>query len=181
MKRFKTEYPGIFYREADRIGGRGKEKVFYVVYKKGGKVCEEKAGQQYADDMTGAKAARIRGELIEGKRLSRPEKKKARKERLERWTIDKLWVSYKETHPAVKSIDIDEARYRRHLGPSFGDEEPIDLSPLDVKRVSIKLAENKETGDGEKRAGIAQSDHKLWWEKPAVQDSKFFDRDASRK
>ncbi len=34
MKRFKTDYPGIFYREADRIGGKGKEKVFYLVFKK---------------------------------------------------------------------------------------------------------------------------------------------------
>ena len=55
MKRHSTKYPGIFYREADRIGRPGKEKVFYIVFKRNGKVFEEKVGRQYADDMTPAK------------------------------------------------------------------------------------------------------------------------------
>lgn len=74
MKRTKTEYPGVFYREAIRIGGKGKEKVYYIVFKKAGKVLEEKAGRQYADDMTAAKTARIRADRIEGRRESRKEK-----------------------------------------------------------------------------------------------------------
>ena len=73
MKRHKTTYPGVFYREAERIGGKGLEKVFYIVFKKAGKVMEEKAGRQFKDDMTPAKAARIRAERIEGKRQSRKE------------------------------------------------------------------------------------------------------------
>ena len=96
MKRHKTSYRGVYFREADRLGGPGKrvmtkteimsdgslkinpeawevgkEKVFYIIFKKDGKVHEEKVGRQYADDMTPARAARIRGERIEGKRLSR--------------------------------------------------------------------------------------------------------------
>ena len=59
MKRLKTDYPGVFYREADRIGGKGKERVYYVLFKKDGRLHEEKVGRQYADDMTAAKAARI--------------------------------------------------------------------------------------------------------------------------
>ncbi|RQW79464.1 MAG: site-specific integrase, partial [Geobacter sp.] len=73
MKRHKTNYPGVFYREADRIGGKGKERVYYIVFKKDGKFHEEKVGRQYADDMTAARAARIRGERIENKRQSRKE------------------------------------------------------------------------------------------------------------
>ena len=72
-KRIKTKYPGVFYREAKRIGGKGSEKVFYIVFKKDGKVIEEKAGRQFVDDMTEARAAGIRAERIEGKRLSRKE------------------------------------------------------------------------------------------------------------
>ena len=34
MKRHKTTYPGVFYREADRLGGPGKERVYYIVFKK---------------------------------------------------------------------------------------------------------------------------------------------------
>ena len=59
MKRFKTEYPGVFFRKAARIGGKGIEKVFYIIFKKDGKNQEEKVGRQYADDMTSAKASRI--------------------------------------------------------------------------------------------------------------------------
>lgn len=139
MKRFKTAYPGVFTREADRIGGKGKEKVYYAVFKKDGKVCEEKCGRQYADDMTPAKAARIRGELIEGKRKSRPEKREAQKAIQDRWTIEKLWASYKETNPGLKSVKKDEARYKKHIGPSLGKKEPVDLAPLDVDRIRIFL------------------------------------------
>jgi hypothetical protein len=42
MKRIKTEYPGVFYREAIRIGGKGMERVYYIVFKKDGKFGEEK-------------------------------------------------------------------------------------------------------------------------------------------
>lgn len=59
-KRLKTKYPGVFYREVNRIGTPGKERVYYVVFKKEGKVLEEKVGRQHADAMTPAKAARIR-------------------------------------------------------------------------------------------------------------------------
>ena len=46
IKRHKTDYAGVFYREVRRIGRKGKERVYYVVYKKDGKVIEEKAGCQ---------------------------------------------------------------------------------------------------------------------------------------
>ena len=70
-KRCKTRYSGVFYRETERIGMKGTEKVFYIVFKKEGKVFEEKVGRQFADNMTEAKAAGIRAERIEGKRASR--------------------------------------------------------------------------------------------------------------
>jgi hypothetical protein len=54
MNRCKTDYPGIFYQEARRIGDNEPERIYYIVFKPGGKVFEEKAGPQYADDMTAA-------------------------------------------------------------------------------------------------------------------------------
>lgn len=74
IKRNKTNYPGVFFREGQRLGGRGIEKIYYIVFKdKNGKVIEEKAGRQYSDDMTPARASAIRSERIDGKRLSRKE------------------------------------------------------------------------------------------------------------
>ena len=141
MKRFKTEYPGVFYRETKRIGSKGTEKVFYIVFKKDGKVHEEKAGRQYADDMTAARAARIRGELIEGKRKSRPEIREEKKAIKDCWTIEKLWGAYKKNHPALKGLVQDECRFKKHIKPSLGQKEPFTLVPLDVDRIRIKLLE----------------------------------------
>ena len=147
MKRLPTDYPGVFYREGTRIGGKGIEKIFYVVYKKDGKIQEEKAGRQYADDMTPARASGIRAELIEGKRLPRKEQRKRREEEKKakdnRWTISKLWKEYKRNKPGLKGIVTDENRYTNHIRPFFGKKEPTDILPLDVKRLQIKLSRTK--------------------------------------
>ena len=71
--RCKTKYPGVFYREVQRIAGPGSERVYYVVYRKDDKWHEEKVGRQFADDMTPARAAAYRADRIEGKRKSRKE------------------------------------------------------------------------------------------------------------
>lgn len=142
-RRIKTNYPGVFYREADRIGGQGTEKVFYVVFKQNGKVVEEKVGRQYVNDMTPARAARIRAERIEGKRQSRKEIRKqeeaARKAEQDHWTIARLWEQYKAMNPEVKAIRKDEDRFRRYLKDTVGMKEPRELVPLDVDRLRISL------------------------------------------
>jgi len=149
-KRHETGYPGVFYRKARRIGAKGMEKVFYVVYKKAGKWNEEKAGRQYANDMTAAKAATIRGELIEGKRLPRKEEKaaeeaakeaeKAVKEAEEnRYTVKKLWEEYLENMPGLKGLAQDQNRYELHLADAFGSKEPKEIIPLDVDRLRVSM------------------------------------------
>lgn len=146
-KRKKTTYPGVFYRESKRIGSKGIEKVYYVVYKKKGKLYEEKAGRQYADDMTPARAAHIRSELIEGKRLTRKAKREqehARKEaEADKWTVQKLFDAYMEGRPAGKSLTTDKGRYAKYLKIPFGDTEPKDILALDVDRLRIKLLKEK--------------------------------------
>jgi integrase len=141
--RIKTNYPGVFYREVERIGGPGTEKVFYVVFKKDGKVNEEKVGRQFVDDMTPARAARIRAERIEGKRPSRKEirEQEEAKQKAEqnRWTIVRLWEEYKRGNPAVKAIRKDEDRFNRYLKDTFGNREPKELVPMDVDRLRINL------------------------------------------
>ncbi len=72
-KRFKTKHPGIHYIEAKAAGSGRKERVYYIVYRKNGKLIEEKAGRQFQDGMTPAKARRMRIDCIQGRRLSRKE------------------------------------------------------------------------------------------------------------
>ena len=142
-KRIKTKYPGVFYRNAKRIGGKGTEKVYYVVFKKSGKVHEEKAGRQFADDMTPARAAHIRAERIEGKRMSRKEireqEEALKKTEANKWTIDRLWQEYKKNKPNLKGMHTYESAYKLHIKPYFAKKEPKDILPLDIHRVKNKL------------------------------------------
>ena len=143
-KRIKTDYPGVYYREAKRIGGKGMEKVYYVRFKKDGKVIEEKVGRQYVDDMTPARASKFRSDRIEGKRLSRKEIRQQR-EKAEKaakqvvWTIGKLFDAYIKTRPDNKSRKVDKNRFEKHLKPKLGKKKPDDLAPLDIDRIRISL------------------------------------------
>jgi len=152
-KRRKTSYPGVFFREAERIGGKGTEKVYYVVFKKNGRVFEEKVGRQYIDAMTPARAATIRGERIEGKRLSRKEIKAKetalRAAEADKWTVARLWDEYRKNAPK-KGNESDKSRYNKYIKPNFGDMEPKDILPLDVDRVRIKLLKTLAPGTVEK-------------------------------
>lgn len=146
-KRIKTTYPGVFFRESARIGGKGSERVYYIVFKKAGKVLEEKAGRQYADAMTPAKAASLRAQRIEGKRLSRKEirlheisLKEADKTK---WTLNRLWQSYKENHIMNKSLKVDDGRYTLYLKEPFGEKEPKSIILLDVDRLKLRTLKNK--------------------------------------
>ena len=142
--RKETDYKGVFYREAKRLGkNTGSEKVYYAVFWKDGEWIEEKVGRQFADNMTSAKANRIRGDLIEGRRPLRREIRKRKKEKgtaaESRWTFDKLFREYVKGRPDNKARSVDANRYENYLQPYFGKKEPMELAPLDVERLRIKL------------------------------------------
>ena len=135
-------YVGVYYRMADRIGGKGREKIYYVVYKKDGKVIEAKAGRQYSDDMTPARASKFRNNLIEGREQTRQEKRMAEKAAKEaeaiRWTIDKLWDYYCENHTDNKSLGNEKAKYEKAVRGKMGKKEPGERGTLDVGRLRLK-------------------------------------------
>lgn len=140
-KRIKTTYPGVFYREGKRAGG-GVEKIYYIVFKQDGKVLEEKVGRQYQDNMTPAKASRIRAERMEGRRQSRKEIRQEQAAK-EAGTISQLWEVYKENRPDLKSVAADDHRFRFHLKKPFGNKAPSDILTLDVDRMRIRLLKNR--------------------------------------
>lgn len=146
MKRHKTTYPGVFYREAERIGGTGLERVYYIVFKKDGKVIEEKVGRQFINDMTPARAAKIRGERIEGKRPSRKEIREAQKAQREeeknRWTIARLWEEYTTNRP-LKGLIQDRCRFDKYIGPIWGEKEPHQIQPLEMDRLRLRILKDK--------------------------------------
>ena len=144
MKRQKTAYAGVYYREVRRIGGPGTEKIYYAVFKRDGKTVETKIGRQYVDDMTPARAARIRAELIEGRRETRKEKRDREQaeaaEVAKIWTLDRLAAAYFETFKDGPPKRTDIGRYKNHLAAEFGNRQPADIIKLDIDRLRIRLS-----------------------------------------
>ncbi|MGA9111643.1 MAG: integrase, partial [Smithella sp.] len=135
--RIKTKYPGVYYIPKE------KEKVFYIYYRSNGKQIEEKAGRQFADDMTAAKAAGIRAERSKGKEPSnnaRREKVKAAKEAESgKMTLARLWDEYEANRADSKAINTDKGRFQKYLFPEFGNKEPHNIIRLDIDRLRVRL------------------------------------------
>lgn len=145
QKRNKTNYPGVFFIEGSRAGKP--ERIFYISFYKYGKKVEEKAGRQFKDNMSAAKANRIRSQKIDGILLTNQERREAieaqKKTEADKWTIDRLWTAYKESKPDLKGLVTDQSRYKKYLKTPFGDKEPKDILALDVKRLEINLLKKK--------------------------------------
>jgi integrase len=136
-KRNWTKYPGIYYTEGRGAGGKA-EKTYYVVYRRQGKLIEEKAGRERQDDMTPAKAAGIRAKRIEGKELPNAEKRRAEQEAKKRespWTIIRLWEEYEKTKVKNKSLSTDKYRYKKYIMDTIGNKEPHKVVLLDIDRL----------------------------------------------
>lgn len=139
--RYKTKYAGVYYIEG--TGASGPEKIYYIMYRRNGKLIEEKAGRQYQDDMTPARAAGIRTNRIEGEELPNTERREAERKALneakERWTISNLWKEYESQKSDSKSQRIDKIRFNMYLVNDFGSKEPQEIIQLDVDRIRINL------------------------------------------
>lgn len=140
MKRFSTDYPGIFYRIGERIGGKGEERIYYILFKKNGKILEEKVGRQYADDMTPARAARIRADRIEGRRASRKELREAKKAAEGKVTMNRIWELYNAQRRACRGRENDRGLYHNYLKMPLGEKEPHKIARLDTDRLRINLS-----------------------------------------
>ena len=118
-RREKTRYPGVFFIVGmDQATGKP-DKIFYIRYRKEGREIEEKAGRQYADKMTAAKAAIKRGERIRGNQPSNKERREIKetekKAEAGRWTVKRLWEEYKKNRPGLKGIVTDQNRFQKQF------------------------------------------------------------------
>lgn len=145
--RHKTSYPGVFFIEGTHVATGKPERIFYIRYRRDGKMVEEKAGRQDQDDMTAAKASRLRGKRIDGDQLSNAGKRaieKAEKEAaVKKWTIERLWKEYKRLNPHLKGLPSDKSRFKKYLSPALGDKEPTEILTLDVDRLRLRLLKKK--------------------------------------
>lgn len=140
QKRFKTHYIGVYYIEGTSIATGKPERIYYIYYRKNGKQIEERVGRQNKDNMTPAKASRIRAMRIDGIQSSNKEK---REEKLNHWTFNRLWEEYKSRKPFNKSLSVDDNRFKNHINPYFGEKTPSEISQFEVDKLRIKLLRTK--------------------------------------
>lgn len=138
MKRIPTKYPGVFYIEGKSLTGKP-EQIFYIRYRRDGKMIEEKVGRQFQDDMTPARANAVRWLRIRGKEQSNQEQREVEKAREQIWTVSRLWEEYKKNKPSLKGIVTDENRFQKHIAPILGAREAHEIVPLDVDRLWLKM------------------------------------------
>ncbi|MBU1568802.1 MAG: site-specific integrase [Proteobacteria bacterium] len=143
QERFKTSYPGVFYIEGNAVGRAGTERIYYIRYKREGKLTEEKAGRQYQDDMTPARAAGLRAQRIEGKQKSNQKKREEQAKLADRWTIERLWNEYRKHLPGGEATKTDISRWQLYLQKGFSQKEPKEIVRLDVDRLRINLLKKK--------------------------------------
>lgn len=143
MKRYRTQYKGVYYRIGERIGGAGEERIYYIVFKKNGKVHEEKVGRAYADKMTATKAHLKRAARIENREKSRKQirqdeqaKKTAEADKM---TFAKLWEQYKAQRTDGRGKQNDTYIFKNYLEDVIGKKEPHQLIKLDIDRLRINL------------------------------------------
>lgn len=150
--RNKTEYPGVVYLESKSASGKA-EKIFYIYYRKrneAGKLVqvEEKVGRSIRDNMTAAKANRIRTERIEGRQPSNNERRAAEQAAKDaeagRWTIGKLWKEYRAANEDKTRIAVtDDYRFRQYLEGPFGKKTTDEIDPLSIDRLRVKMSKTR--------------------------------------
>ena len=143
QERFHTAYPGVFYIEGKAVGRTGTERIYYIRYKREGKPTEEKAGRQYQDDMTPARAAGLRAQRIEGKQQSNQKKREEQAQLANRWTIERLWTEYCKHLPGGEATKPDTSRWQLYLQKPFSQKEPKEIVRLDIDRLRINLLKKK--------------------------------------
>ena len=136
-------YAGVYFVEVPRSTGHGLEKVYYIRYRKQGKLIEEKVGGQYRDNMTAAKASSIRGLRMEGKDASNEEKRAAvraaKMAEESRYSFNRLWNLFEEAKSSNRSIKDDRIRFNLHIAPSLGTKSIPELTIHDIDKLRAKL------------------------------------------
>ncbi|NDV28110.1 site-specific integrase [Desulfovibrio sp. JC010] len=146
VTRFKTKYPGVFYIKSLHKVTKKTEKVYYIRYRKHGKLIEEKVGRQHLDNMDARTASKIRAHKIEGEAPtndeSRTADRKAKEAEKTKWTIDRLWNEYvRQRGEVTTSLRSDINRYNKYLKDQFGKKETIELRTTEVDDLRTELLE----------------------------------------
>lgn len=135
-------YAGVFYVETTRVNSSQAERVYYIRYRRDGKLVEEKAGYQYRDNMTPAKAAGMRAARIEKRESNNAERRVREKQeriaRQERSTVSDIFYAYQESKPD-RNWATDRSLYRHYLLSVVGQKAPCELATADMDAIRTSM------------------------------------------
>lgn len=146
MKREKTKYPGVYFRLQKRLASSALERIYYIVYRKGGRgmpLIEEPVGRE-SEGMTAAKAKNIREARARGREHTNKEHREkvsaALRAEESRLTIHKLWLLYDGENAGRKMRYTDTNFYQNHLEKSFGHRSPEELTTSEINSLRQRLS-----------------------------------------
>ncbi len=146
QKRHKTKYPGVYYIDGRDSKKGTKEKIYYILFRKDGKLVEEKAGCQFQDTMTPSRARRIRDQKIAGMLpLNRNQKKTGASHDF----VDKYRRKIDETHQfeLYRDSKITPAQLNKILNAIFRvSTDSLTISDSKGNVIACNEATSKSTG-----------------------------------
>ncbi len=90
-------------------------------------------GRQFADNMTTAKAARIRSDRIENRIISRKKILEQSKNN-KKWTISTLWKEHKNLREKNTALNTDICRYEKYLKNRFANKSPEQIEAVEIDK-----------------------------------------------
>lgn len=139
-----AKYPGVYWRQVRRLDGLGEERMYYIIYRRGGrggKKIEEKLGRA-SEDWTEAKANIERAARISGKLSNRERRLKEAENastQVARPTLDNLWEIYRNDHSKNASITSHTYLYNGHIRQYIGGKIAETIETSDINRIRREL------------------------------------------
>lgn len=137
-------YKGVYWREVKRLDGSGNERMYYIIYRRGGR-----DGQRFEDrlgrasqDWSEFKAHKERVARINGKQSNAERRESQKKERLlgsGPLTFGRLWELYQEHNKDKASINPDTSNYNNHLDKRLGKKPVSEISTSDIVFIRKKM------------------------------------------
>lgn len=142
------KYAGVYWRQVKTHDGLGTERMYYIIYKRGGrgsKKIEEPVGRA-SEGMSEALANRERAARIAGKPSNVEKRKLDNKEATTEKSIktfEQLWEIYREDHIQNASIQGHIFRYNNHLAKGIGKKDATEITTADINSIRKNMETKK--------------------------------------
>ncbi len=137
MKRIKTKFTGVFYRESTTNGKA--DKTYYITYKNNKKSVETKIGK-FSEGVREAYCNAKRNEIVTKIRLGEDLPTIAQRKQKKTTTVKELadlYFEYRELHNS-KNLKNEKNKYENHIKPDFENKDIYTLTEEHIESLQRK-------------------------------------------